>query len=88
MRGKSVRVVAEMAAELDDYAYAALFTGAMDNTDVFFRVMRVAPGDAYITRNLANSIVLVGSNPLMADSPRNSRNGVANPLRSLFIYFP
>jgi alkaline phosphatase len=36
---------------------AALFTGAMDNTDVFFRVMRVALGDAYITRDIVNSVL-------------------------------
>ena len=28
----------------------------MDNTDVFFRVMRVALGDTYITRDLVNSV--------------------------------
>ena len=37
--------------------HAALFTGAMDNTDVFFRVMRVALGDTYITRDLVNSVL-------------------------------
>lgn len=31
---------------------AALFSGAMDNTDVFFRVMRVALGDATVTRDI------------------------------------
>jgi alkaline phosphatase len=41
---------------------AALFTGAMDNTDVFFRVMRVALGDAYVTRDLVNSVL--GSIPI------------------------
>lgn len=42
--------------------HAALFTGAMDNTDVFFRVMRVALGDAYVTRDLVNSVL--GSIPI------------------------
>jgi alkaline phosphatase len=32
--------------------HAALFTGVMDNTDIFFKVMRVALGDAKITREL------------------------------------
>jgi alkaline phosphatase len=36
--------------------HAALFSGAMDNTDVFFRVMRVALGDAHITRDILNSV--------------------------------
>jgi alkaline phosphatase len=35
---------------------AALFSGAMDNTDVFFRVMRVALGDVLIARDLVNSV--------------------------------
>jgi alkaline phosphatase len=37
--------------------HAALFTGAMDNTDLFFRVMRVALGDAYVTRDIVNSVL-------------------------------
>jgi alkaline phosphatase len=37
--------------------HAALFTGAMDNTDVFFRVMRVALGDAYVSRDIVNSVL-------------------------------
>lgn len=41
---------------------AALFTGGMDNTDVFFRVMRVALGDAYVTRDILRSVF--GSNPI------------------------
>ena len=32
--------------------HAALFNGAMDNTDVFFRVMRVALGDVTVTRDI------------------------------------
>ncbi len=36
---------------------AALFSGAMDNTDVFFRVMRVALGDVTITRDIVNSML-------------------------------
>ena len=37
--------------------HAALFTGAMDNTDVFFRVMRVALGDATVTRDIIQSVL-------------------------------
>jgi alkaline phosphatase len=37
--------------------HAALFTGALDNTDVFFRVMRVALGDAHVTRDIVNSVM-------------------------------
>lgn len=37
--------------------HAALFSGAMDNTDVFFRVMRVALGDAYVMRDIVNSVL-------------------------------
>ena len=36
--------------------HSALFTGAMDNTDVFFRVMRVALGDSHISRDIANLV--------------------------------
>lgn len=32
--------------------HAGLFSGAMDNTDVFFRVMRVALGDAHIRQDI------------------------------------
>lgn len=32
--------------------HAHLFTGVMDNTDVFFKIMRVALGDAKITQEL------------------------------------
>jgi alkaline phosphatase len=32
--------------------HAGLFTGVMDNTDVFFKIMRVALGDAKITEEL------------------------------------
>ena len=35
---------------------AFLFTGVMDNTDVFFRVMRVAVGDSRIVRDALNLI--------------------------------
>jgi len=35
--------------------HAALFNGAMDNTDVFFRVMRVALGDATVTRDIVQN---------------------------------
>jgi alkaline phosphatase len=35
---------------------AALFTGVMDNTDVFFKVMRVALGDAHIRKELMEQI--------------------------------
>jgi alkaline phosphatase len=37
--------------------HAALFTGAMDNTDVFFRAMRVALGDAYVSRDIVNCVL-------------------------------
>lgn len=36
---------------------AALFSGAMDNTDVFFRVMRVALGDVTVTRDIVQSVL-------------------------------
>jgi len=36
---------------------AALFNGAMDNTDVFFRIMRVALGDLHVTRDILNSVL-------------------------------
>ncbi len=36
---------------------AALFNGAMDNTDVFFRVIRVALGDATVLRDIYQSIL-------------------------------
>jgi alkaline phosphatase len=35
---------------------AALFTGVMDNTDVFFKIMRVALGDAHIRHELMEKI--------------------------------
>lgn len=37
--------------------HAALFTGAMNNTDVFFRIMRAALGDADITRDIVNCVL-------------------------------
>jgi alkaline phosphatase len=36
--------------------HAGLFTGVMDNTDVFFRIMRVALGDAHIRHDLLEQI--------------------------------
>jgi hypothetical protein len=36
--------------------HAALFSGVMDNTDVFFKAMRAALGDAQIRRDLIDQI--------------------------------
>jgi alkaline phosphatase len=35
---------------------AGVFTGVMDNTDVFFKIMRVALGDAHLRNDLINGI--------------------------------
>jgi alkaline phosphatase len=42
---------------------AALFTGVMDNTDVFFKVMRVAFGDASVRREVVHLIGNPGRAP-------------------------
>ena len=48
--------------------HAAIFTGVMDNTDVFFKVVRVAVGDRSLTKEVQN-LVRFSSYPSKDEAP-------------------